>query len=360
MIQIPQMADSHMNTRSRILVIDDEPVNLRLVERTLALEGFDQVELVNDPRAGLDVYRQHCFDLVLLDINMPGLSGLEVLEMMRATEAELPPPVVMLTAQHDREHRLRALSLGARDFITKPFDRDELLMRVRNLLQLQLGLRMIQDQKNVLEELVQKRTQALYNSRLELVQRLGRAAEYKDEETGSHILRVSHGAALLAKAVGWDEQQVQLIFNAAPMHDIGKLGIPDAILQKPGRLSPEEFEQIKRHPLIGAQLLDGEHLDDPLMHMARRVALTHHEKWDGTGYPNGLAGEDIPLEGRIVAIIDVFDALTSTRPYKKPRSVEEAAELIREGRGKHFDPRLVDLFFERFAQICQLRLEFQE
>lgn len=349
-----------MSTRSRILVIDDEPVNLRLVERTLALEGFDQVELVSDPRAGLHVYQQQCFDLVLLDINMPGLSGLEVLETMLSQETELPPPVVMLSAQHDREHRLRALSLGARDFITKPFDRDELLMRVRNLLQLQLGLRMIQDQKNVLEELVQKRTQALYNSRLELVRRLGRAAEYKDEETGSHILRVSHGSALLAKAVGWDEQKVQLIFNAAPMHDIGKLGIPDAILQKPGRLDPEEFEQIKRHPLIGAELLDGEHLDDPLMQMARTIALTHHEKWDGSGYPFGLEADAIPLEGRIVAIIDVFDALTSTRPYKEPWSVDAAASMIKEGRGKHFDPQLVDLFFDHFAQICRLRLEFQE
>lgn len=354
------MLDSQLNDSARILVVDDEPVNLRLVERMLSLGGYEHVELINDSRNALDAYQRARCDLILLDINMPGMNGFEVLEAFNAIEDTLKPPVVMLTAQHDKEHRLKALSLGARDFITKPFDRDELLMRVRNLLQLQIGLRILHDQKNVLEELVQQRTQALYNSRLELVQRLGRAAEYKDEETGSHILRVSHGAALLAKAVGWDKPQVELIFNAAPMHDIGKIGIPDAILQKPGRLDPEEFEQIKQHTLIGAQLLEGEDTDDPLIRMAKSIALTHHEKWDGSGYPNGLMGSAIPLEGRIVAIVDVFDALTSARPYKHPWSIEDAATMIRENRGKHFDPQLVDLFFDHFDQLCQLRLEYQE
>ncbi|GAA0792639.1 HD-GYP domain-containing protein [Marinobacterium sediminicola] len=347
-------------THSRILVVDDEPVNLRLVERVLALEGYDGLSLISDPRRAVEEYQQHRFDLVLLDINMPGMDGFEVLEAIKALEPEMLPPVIMLTAQHDKSFRLKALSMGVRDFITKPFDRDELLMRVGNLLQLQMGLRMIHDQKNVLEELVQQRTEELYNSRLDLVQRLGRAAEYKDEETGSHILRVSHGAALLARALGWDDEQIKLIFNASPMHDIGKLGVPDAILRKPGRLTPEEFDQIKLHTLIGAELLDGANENDPLLQMAKSIALSHHEKWDGSGYPLGLAGEAIPIEGRIVAIVDVFDALTSERPYKKSWSIEDAAALIRDNRGKHFDPELVDLFFAHFEQICQLRQQFSE
>ncbi len=345
---------------SHILVVDDEPVNLRLLKRVLALQGYDKLTLVSDPYEAVETYPKRRFDLVLLDINMPGMDGFEVLEAIKAHEPDVLPPVIMLTAQHEKSFRLKALSMGVRDFITKPFDCDELLMRVGNLLQLQMGMRMIHDQKNLLEELVQQRTEELYKSRLDLVQRLGRAAEYKDEETGSHILRVSHGAALLAKAKGWSEEQVKLIFNASPMHDIGKIGVPDAILRKPGRLTPEEFEQIKQHSEIGAELLDNASESDPLLQMAKSIALTHHEKWDGTGYPSGLAGEDIPIEGRIVAIVDVFDALTSERPYKRGWSIEDAATLIRNNRGKHFDPELVDLFFAHFEEICQLRQQFSE
>jgi putative two-component system response regulator len=351
-----------MNRRSReherILIIDDEPVNLKLLDKMLHAQGYENLVLVSDPREVLGSYEELHPDLILLDINMPHLDGYQVMEQLKALNDPLLPPIVILTAQSGKDYLLRALAAGARDFISKPFDRNELLMRVRNLLDAQLAHRLIHDQKKMLEEMVRERTEELRTTRLQVVQRLGMAAEYRDEETGNHILRMSHISALLAKSAGWSEADCELMLNASPMHDIGKIGIPDAILLKPGKFEPPEWELMKTHATIGAKLLDGDHSD--LMNMAREIALSHHEKWDGSGYPSGLAGEAIPMAGRIAALADVFDALTSERPYKKAWIVEDAVNLIKENSGKHFDPKLVEIFLQELPKILEISKRFGE
>ena len=341
-----------------ILVVDDEPANLKLLDKMLRSQGYQRLVLVDDPRVVIDLYRITQPALILLDINMPHLDGYQVMAQLKAMNDPLLPPIVILTAQHDKDSMLRALAAGARDFIGKPFDRNELLMRVRNLLEAQMAHSLLHDQKAVLEDMVRARTEALRRTRLQIVQRLGRAAEYRDEETGSHILRMSHSCALLARAIGWSEADCDLILNASPMHDIGKIGIPDAILLKPGKFEPPEWEIMKTHAAIGGKLLEGD--DSTLICMAREIALTHHEKWDGSGYPNGLAGEAIPQSGRIAALADVFDALTSVRPYKQAWTVEAAVGYIKDNSGKHFDPALVEVFLQELPGIMAIRERFSE
>jgi putative two-component system response regulator len=341
-----------------ILIVDDEPANLKLLDRMLGGQGYQNLVLVEDPREVVDRYRTVRPDLILLDINMPHLDGYQVMEQLKALNDPLLPPIVILTAQHGKDYLLRALAAGARDFIGKPFDRNELLMRVRNLLDAQLAHRLVYDQKTVLEDMVRARTDELHRTRLQVVQRLGMAAEYRDEETGNHILRMSHSCALLARAAGWSESGCDLILNASPMHDIGKIGIPDAIMLKPGKFEPHEWEIMKTHAAIGGKLLEGD--DSTLMRMAREIAITHHEKWDGSGYPNGLVGEAIPQSGRIAALADVFDALTSVRPYKKAWTVEAAVGYIEENSGKHFDPNLVEVFLRELPGIEAICERFAE
>lgn len=343
---------------ARILMVDDEPANLKLLERMLASDGYTQCVSIADPREVAAAYRAKETDLILLDINMPHLDGYQVMAQLQALGDPLLPPIVILTAQHQKDYLMRALSAGAADFISKPFDRDELLMRVRNLLDVRLAHRMLHDQKSVLEDMVRLRTEELRRTRLMVIQRLGQAAEYRDEETGNHILRMSHICACIARALGWSEEQCELILNASPMHDIGKIGIPDAILLKPGKLDPEELKVMRTHASIGAALLEGD--DSALLCMARDIALTHHEKWDGSGYPRQLAGEDIPLCGRIAALADVFDALTSERPYKKAWSFEDAMHFIRDNSGSHFDPALVSIFEAIQSEILMIRERFSD
>ncbi|MDO9269492.1 MAG: response regulator [Methylobacter sp.] len=343
---------------ARILIVDDESVNLKLLDKMLSTQGYSNLVLVQDSRQVLEIYRQARTDLILLDINMPHLDGFEVMEQLKALNDPLSPPVVILTAQHGRDFLLRALNSGARDFITKPFYCNELLARVRNMLDAQLMHRMLYDQKSVLDEMVQTRTDELRRTRLQVVQQLGRAAEYRDNETGNHILRMSHISALLAKNIGWDEADCELMLHASPMHDIGKIGIPDHILLKPGKFEPEEWGIMKTHAVIGANILESD--DSDLMKCAGEIALTHHEKWDGSGYPHGLSGEAIPLTGRIAALADVFDALTSVRPYKKAWTIEAAVDLIKENRGTHFDPDLVTVFLEQLPEILNIRDQFSE
>lgn len=343
---------------ARILIVDDEPVNLKLLDKMLSAQGYNNLVLIQDPRQVLEIYKQQRTDLILLDINMPHLDGFGVMEQLKALDDPLFPPLVILTAQHGQDFLLRALNAGARDFITKPFDRNELLARVRNMLDAQLAHRLVYEQKDVLDEMVQVRTDELRRTRLQVVQRLGRAAEYRDNETGNHILRMSHISALLAKAIGWNKADCELILHASPMHDIGKIGIPDHILLKPGKFEPEEWEIMKTHALIGANILEGD--DSDLLRCAAEIALTHHEKWDGSGYPYGLSGEAIPLTGRIAALADVFDALTSVRPYKKAWTVDSAIDLIKDSSGIHFDPDLVSVFLEQLPEILNIRERFSE
>ena len=344
--------------REVILIVDDEAANLKLMDRMLRQHGYQELLLLSDPREVLAAYQARRPDLILLDINMPHLDGYEVMAQLKALGDPLLPPVLVLTAQNSKEYLLRALGAGARDFVTKPFDRAELLMRVRNLLDAQLAHRLLHDQAATLEQLVQERTEALRRTQLDVVRRLGKAAEFRDQETGNHILRMSHICALLARARGWSESAVELILNASPMHDVGKIGIPDAVLLKPGKLDAAEWAVMQTHCEIGARLLEGE--DSELMRMARAIALSHHEKWDGSGYPHGLAGEAIPEVGRIVAIADVFDALTSVRPYKAAWTEEQALDYVQANRGLHFDPGVVDAFLGELPAVRAIRLRFAD
>lgn len=340
-----------------ILVVDDEPANLKLLERMLGMEGYTNVISTDDPRRVVDLYQQFQCDLVLLDIRMPHMSGFQVLEELKVVASE-PPLVVMLTAQSSHENRVRALTEGARDFIGKPFDRAELLARVANMLEMQLLQKQVREHNQILEQKVRERTTELYETRLEIVRRLGRAAEYRDNETGMHIIRMSKISALIGEGYGLESEQCEFLLNASPMHDIGKIGIPDHILLKPGKLTPSEWDVMKTHASIGAEILDGH--DSELLEMARIIALTHHEKWDGSGYPQGLAGDDIPLPGRIVALADVFDALTSVRPYKKAWTTEEAVAFIQDNSGRHFDPSLVEIFLQQLDEIIRIRERYAD
>jgi putative two-component system response regulator len=353
-----RMITDNLLDHARIFIIDDEAANLKLLDKMLASQGYQERVLIQDPREVLARYQGERPDLILLDINMPHLDGYQVMEQIKALDDPMMPPIVVLTAQHGRDNMLKALSAGARDFIGKPFDRAELLMRVRNLLDAQLGHRMLHQQKDVLEEMVRLRTEELNRTRLQVVQRLGRAAEYRDNETGYHILRMSQMSALLARKLGWSAAEAELMLHASPMHDIGKIGIPDHILLKPGKFEPAEWEIMKTHATIGAELLDGD--ASTLLRLAREIALSHHEKWDSSGYPNGLAGETIPQSGRIVAVADVFDALTSSRPYKQAWTVEAAEAYVRDNAGSHFDPAVVACFLECLPEIIKIRDLHQE
>ncbi len=343
---------------SRIMIVDDELVNLKLLEKMLRAEGYTNLVSISDPRQVRDAYCAEPTDLILLDLNMPFLNGYEVMTQLKELEDPLLPPILVLTAQGSRDFLMRALNEGARDFLSKPFDRYELLARVRNLLEAHLALRLTFDKKGVLEEMVRKRTAEVIQSRLEIVQRLGRASEYRDNETGRHILRMSHSAALLAKQIGWSKERCDLMLYASPMHDLGKIGISDTIMLKPARLTDEERAIMETHTTIGADILSGS--NNELLETARVIALTHHEKWDGSGYPRKLAGEAIPMEGRVAAVVDVFDALTSIRPYKKAWPIEEAVEDMRQNSGTHFDPKLVDHFMKILPGILKIRERFSE
>ncbi|MBM9514890.1 HD domain-containing phosphohydrolase [Desulfogranum marinum] len=340
------------STNCTILIIDDDLANLKLLELILQQNGYQHLVMVDDAREVLASYSKAHPDLILLDINMPNLDGFQILQQLQELNDPLLPPVIFLTAQGRKEFIYRALSEGARDFISKPFDGAELIMRVRNLLDVHLAHRFLVDQKAVLEQTVAARTKELHRTRLQVIQRLGRAAEYRDEETGTHIMRMSYMCHTLARSAGLDGESCDRILNASPMHDIGKIGIPDAILLKPGKLTPDEWEIMKTHTIIGGTLLDDS--DSKLMRMAHEIALTHHEKWNGSGYPRGLKGEQIPYTGRIACLADVFDALTSDRPYKSAWPFDKAINFVLDNRGELFDPFLVDIFTSELPAIRQI------
>jgi len=338
---------------ANILLFDDQLVNIKLLEKLLRQAGFSSIFSTTQPTEVKSLYFDNGIDLILLDIRMPDMDGFEVMAQLQAEIENDYLPILVVTAELTSQTRERALSSGARDFITKPFDQAEVIQRIVNMIEVRLLHKQIRLQNETLEEQVRQRTRELENSRLEIIRRLGRAAEYKDNETGNHILRMSHFAQMLAKAAGLSQEQTDNMLLAAPMHDIGKIGIPDSILLKPGKLEPDEWAIMQTHVTIGADLLAG--TDIPLLEMARNIALNHHEKWDGSGYPRGLAGTDIPIEGRICAICDVFDALTSERPYKKAWPVEEAVAFLRQQKGQHFDPHLVDLFETILDEVLSYR-----
>ncbi len=326
-----------------IVAVDDEDANVLLLRRVLERAGYTSLTTTTDPTAVLSLVEEHHPRLVLLDLHMPRMDGFELME--RLGELEGKPdgvPMLVLTADITDEAKRRALELGARDFLTKPIDHVELALRVRNLLQVQHLQDCLLAHNANLEEQVAARTRELEVARLEVLDRLALAGEYRDDDTQQHAWRIGRSSALMAAELGLGPGQAELIGRAAPLHDIGKLGVSDAILRKPGPLSEEDFECVKRHAAIGAEILAGS--SSALLQMAQVIALSHHERWDGAGYPNGLAGEEIPLPGRIAAVADVFDALTHERPYKRAWEVDEAVTEIREGSGSQFDPAVVEVF----------------
>ena len=343
---------------SSILIVDDNIANVELLEMMLDLAGYQNVACCTDSRQVTDLYLQKGFDLLLLDIRMPHLDGFQVMEKLAELTQDDYLPILILTAQKDMETRIRALEAGAKDFVTKPFDRTEVLNRIKNMLEVRRLYNERTSSAKILEDKVRERTKELHATRLEVIRRLGRAGEFRDNETGMHIIRMSKSCQQLALAAKLGESHAEMILQASPMHDVGKIGIPDRVLLKPGKLNDEEWAIMKQHPAIGAEIIGTSGAD--LMKMASSIAITHHEKWDGSGYPNGLKGEEIPIEGRITAIADVFDALTSERPYKKAWSVEKAVGLLKEEAGKHFDPTLVPIFLGILPEILQIGKQYAD
>jgi putative two-component system response regulator len=328
---------------SRILVVDDQPTNVRLLEGLLARWGFNNVTGLTDPALVARRVSDEPPDLVMLDLHMPELSGLDVMRLLEPeSDPSTPVPILVLTADSTVETKRQALAAGASDFLTKPFDSEEVRLRVSNLLRTRRLETQLKRHSDELEERVLERTRALEQAKLEIAERLAMAAEYRDDETHQHAERIGHTAALLGARLGLSTATLADLRRAAPLHDIGKIAITDAILLKPGRLTAEEFETIKTHTVVGARILSGS--SSALLQIAEEIALTHHERWDGTGYPRSLSGQAIPLTGRIVAVADVFDALTHRRPYKEAWPVENAADEVMKAAGSHFDPDIVAAF----------------
>ncbi|ACS81846.1 HD-GYP domain-containing protein [Maridesulfovibrio salexigens] len=347
-----------MECRRKILVVDDEPHNIMLLEGILTKLGHEVVGAENAVVALEKLDRT--YDLVLSDVMMPVMNGFEFVEKIRENTETQDIPVIMVTTLSQKGDRLKAVEIGANDFITKPIDIVELRVRTESMLRQKAQQDEIKSFESDLNELVESRTlelrealSKLDEAHVETIHHLCAAAEYKDEETADHLVRMAEYSRILAEKSGLDVDTVQLIHTSSPMHDIGKIGIPDSILLKPGKLTAEEWEVMKSHAVIGGNILSMG--SSEYINMGSVIALSHHEKWDGSGYPSGLSGEDIPLPGRICAVADVFDALTSKRPYKEPFSVEKSLEIMKEGRGIHFDPKLIDLFFENIEQILYIK-----
>ncbi len=347
-----------MPVAHQVLIIDDTEINLILFAALVKkLEDcvphtFSQAQdaltwlVNNDP------------DLIIVDYMMPGIDGLEFMRLLREIPGRDAVPVVMITANDQKQLRYRALDLGANDFLTKPIDKVEFLARTRNMLLVSDARRQLTDRATWLADEVRKATAEIVARERETVFRLCKAAEYRDPETGAHILRMAHYSQLIARGLGLALEDQELLLEAAPMHDIGKVGIADKILLKPGRLDAEEFEVMKMHAVYGYELLKGS--SSKVLQAGAEIALGHHEKFDGTGYPAGIRGADIPLFSRIVAVADVFDALTSERPYKEAWTLEAAVDFLLAGSGKHFDPQCVQAFLDAWEDVMEIRNRYRE
>ncbi len=338
-----------MDTKQTVLIVDDTPDSIEILEGVL--NDNYSIKAARNGKMALKIAEKTTPDIILLDIMMPEMDGYEVCKRLKSNPITKAIPVIFISAKGDAINEARGLEIGAVDYITKPISASIVLSRVKTHLALY-------NQNRALEIQVAEKTKELTETRIEIIRRLGMAAEFRDNETGMHIYRVSEFCKMIALNYGFPEAEAELLLNIAPMHDIGKLGVQDSILQKPGRLTPEEFEVVKQHTIIGAKII-GDHKSD-LLKTARIVALEHHEKWDGTGYPYGKSGEDINIFARITAVADVFDALTSKRPYKEAWSIEDALEHIKNQSGKHFDPKVVDAFFKGIREVYQIKERYSE
>jgi putative two-component system response regulator len=376
----PSRNDAISHETAKIMIVDDEAFNIKVVQKHLSLAGYKNFITSSDPRPVMEMIAKNLPDVILLDIMMPEVSGLDIIKQLHENPLLSYIPVIVLTAADNEEIRLEALELGATDFLSKPVNLAELVVRVRNALVVKAHHDHLKHYAEDLSREIRQRTAELAASRLELIHCLARTAEFRDNETGRHVIRVGRYAEVIARKLNLDERTIELIAHAAPLHDMGKVGIPDGILLKPNALTPEEFEIMQKHSVYGKYTFEpmsqeewqvfkshtffGEMIMDiessPLITMASKIALTHHEKWDGSGYPLGLAGEDIPLGGRITAVADVFDALSSRRPYKPPLPMNRCFEIMQEGRGSHFDPEVLDAFIACRDVIIGIRMDLAD
>jgi putative two-component system response regulator len=347
-----------------ILIIDDQVQNIELLEAYLAPECYEIIKAFNGKDA-VNIIAANQIDLVLLDIMMPRIDGFEVIRRVRQGEKNRLLPIILVTALKEKEDRVKGIEAGCDDFISKPVDKLELLARVHSLVKVKAYNDLMLNYRTELESEVTARTeqlkqalQRIKTASLDTIYRLSMASEYRDEETGAHIKRVSRYSAAIARKMGMDENTIETILYAAPMHDLGKIGIPDQILMKRGKLDPAEWKIIKFHTVIGAKILHGAEAE--FIKLGEVIALSHHEKWDGSGYPNGEKGQQIPIAGRIVAIADVFDGLTSKRPYKEAFPTEVSLAIVKQGRGTHFDPDVADAFFGIQDEIINIKKQHSE
>jgi putative two-component system response regulator len=345
--------------KSKVLIVDDQEANVILLEQILLREGYQAVSSTMKSSDVCDLHRQHAYDLILLDLQMPDMDGFAVMEELKQIEKDSYLPVLVITAQPDQ--KLRALKAGAEDFITKPFEMAEVLMRVHNMLKIRLLNKELHSYNEVLEQRVHERTADLKEGYQETIFTMTRAAEHKDEDTGAHVQRISYYSRVLSQALGMDDEFIETIFFASPMHDIGKIGVPDHVLLKPGGLVANEWEMMQEHAAMGARIL-GES-KSPYLKMGAEIALNHHEKWDGTGYPNGKKGNEIPIAARIMCICDIYDALRSKRPYKPAFDHQKTVEIIIHGDSRtqpnHFDPLILSAFKLNHQAFCEIFDEYE-
>lgn len=343
--------------RHKILVVDDEPAILRMLDRVLTRAGFS-VTAVNNGLAAITEIDGYSPDLIIIDYMMPKLDGFQIISRLKNDPQWQNIPIIMMTAYDNVQNHVRAFDCGADEFLPKTANPSEIVARIRYHIRVKVNKDNLLNTRDDLEKIICDQSDQLKEASNEIIWRLAAASEYRDNETGTHIRRMAHYSAAIARAMGLPDKISRAILSSAPMHDIGKIGIPDSILLKPGKLTEKEWEIMRMHPIIGAKILEGSNIG--IIKMGKGIALTHHERWDGKGYPNGLKETQIALPGRVVALADVFDALTTERPYKPAFSIERSLQIISEESGKQFDPDVVAAFFAIIDEILEIKAEFKD